>query len=73
MVDSARPTHAKAWGLGLALVAAMFLLPSFAPRFYVYLAALILVRGLLATSLNLVLGYGGMYQFHHTVDRKSVV
>jgi branched-chain amino acid transport system permease protein len=31
------------------------------------LLALILVTGLLATSLNMVLGYGGMYQFHHAV------
>jgi len=29
--------------------------------------ALILVTGLLATSLNMVLGFGGMYQFHHAV------
>jgi branched-chain amino acid transport system permease protein len=28
---------------------------------------LILVTGLLATSLNIVLGYGGIYQFHHAV------
>ncbi len=61
------PAKRKAQVAGLALMAAMFFLPAFAPRFYVYLAALILVRGLLATSLNLVLGYGGMYQFHHTV------
>ncbi|MBW1646376.1 MAG: branched-chain amino acid ABC transporter permease [Deltaproteobacteria bacterium] len=39
----------------------------FLPRFYLYLASLILVAGLLATSLNLVLGHGGMYQFHHAV------
>ena len=31
------------------------------------LAALMLVTGLLATSLNMVLGFGGMYQFHHAV------
>ena len=31
------------------------------------MASLILLTGLLATSLNLVLGYGGMYQFHHAV------
>lgn len=43
------------------------ILPSFVSRFYVYLIALILVTGLLATSLNMVLGFGGMYQFHHAV------
>ena len=29
--------------------------------------ALMLVTGLFATSLNMVLGFGGMYQFHHAV------
>jgi branched-chain amino acid transport system permease protein len=42
-------------------------LPVFIPRFYVYLVSLILLYGLLATSLNLVLGYGGIFQFHHAV------
>lgn len=41
--------------------------PHMLSRFYVYLTSLILVTGLLATSLNMVLGYGGMYQFHHAV------
>lgn len=55
--------------LGLtALTVVVFLLaPLFIPRFYVYLLAIIFVTGLLATSLNLVLGFGGMYQFHHGV------
>jgi branched-chain amino acid transport system permease protein len=43
------------------------ILPSFIPRFYIYMIALMLVTGLLATSLNMVLGFGGMYQFHHCV------
>jgi len=51
----------------VALVAALVAAPAFLPPFYVYLLALILVMGLLATSLNLVLGYGGLYQFHHAV------
>lgn len=45
----------------------LFLMPFFLPRFYVYLSSLILLTGLLATSLNFVLGYGGIYQFHHSV------
>jgi branched-chain amino acid transport system permease protein len=44
-----------------------FFAPRFLPRFYIYLLAQIMVTGLLATSLNLVLGFGGMYQFHHAV------
>jgi branched-chain amino acid transport system permease protein len=53
------------WVMGIGLL--FLLLPRFLPRFYVYLTALILLTGLLATSLNLVLGFGGMYQFHHAV------
>ena len=43
------------------------LVPVALPRFYVYMAAIILIYGLFATSLNLVLGFGGIYQFHHAV------
>ena len=45
----------------------LFFLPSFVSRYYIYLLSLITVTGLLALSLNLVLGFGGMYQFHHAV------
>ena len=45
----------------------LLLLPQFVPRFYIYLMALIFATVLLATSLNMVLGFGGMYQFHHAV------
>jgi branched-chain amino acid transport system permease protein len=51
----------------LGLVVLLLVAPEFVSRFYVYLLALILVTGLLATSLNMALGYGGMYQFHHAV------
>jgi branched-chain amino acid transport system permease protein len=53
--------------LTLAALVLLFALPSVMPRFYIYLFALIFATGLLATSLNLVLGFGGMYQFHHAV------
>jgi branched-chain amino acid transport system permease protein len=53
--------------IGLALLGLLIAGPVFLPRFYVYMIALIMVTGLLATSLNLVLGFGGMYQFHHAV------
>ncbi|NWF93976.1 MAG: branched-chain amino acid ABC transporter permease [Syntrophaceae bacterium] len=45
----------------------LFLLPIAAPRFYVYILALIYVTALLAMSLNMVVGHGGMFQFHHAV------
>ena len=47
--------------------ALLFTGPLFLPRFYVYILSLVLVTGLLATSLNMVLGFGGVYQFHHAV------
>jgi branched-chain amino acid transport system permease protein len=53
-------------GLGLGIIG-LLLFPVFLPRFYVYLTSIILLYGLLATSLNLVLGYGGIFQFHHAV------
>lgn len=58
--------HGKLPWVGGALVV-LFLLPLFLDRFYVYLAAIILLTGLSATSLNFVLGYGGVFQFHHAV------
>jgi branched-chain amino acid transport system permease protein len=57
----------KSLVLGAGLVAFLLAAPLFLSRFYIYFFALILVTGLLATSLNVVLGYGGMYQFHHAV------
>jgi len=52
----------------LLVVAAMLtFLPFGLPRFYTYLTALIVTTGLFATSLNLALGFGGIFQFHHAV------
>lgn len=51
----------------IAGIIILLLLPVFLPRFYIYLLSIILLYGLLATSLNLVLGYGGVFQFHHAV------
>ena len=48
-------------------VVILLALPFIFPRFYVYIASLILLYGLLATSLNFILGFGGVYQFHHAV------
>ena len=57
----------KSFSLILLALAILLALPQFLPRFYVYLLGVIFVAGLLATSLNMVLGFGGMYQFHHGV------
>ena len=53
--------------LGVAILVLLFLFPLFLPRFYIYLLSIILLTGLLATSLNFPLGYGGIFQFHHAV------
>ena len=37
------------------------------PGFFVYILGLIYVTSLLAMSLNLLVGHGGMFQFHHAV------
>jgi branched-chain amino acid transport system permease protein len=51
----------------LVVLGILCALPPFLPRFYIYVASIVLLSGLLATSLNLAIGYGGIYQFHHTV------
>ena len=51
----------------IAVLALLFLLPLGLPRFYVYMAAIVLIYGLASTSCNFALGYGGLYQFHHAV------
>jgi len=51
----------------IGLLVLLLLAPQVLSRFYIYLGALIFAIALLATSLNLVLGFGGMYQFHHAV------
>ena len=49
------------------VLAILAIAPLGLPRFYTYLIALIVTTGLLSTSLNFVLGFGGIYQFHHAV------
>jgi branched-chain amino acid transport system permease protein len=58
-------------GVGVAIwigaILLLLVLPLFIARFYVYMAAIIMLFGLLATSNNFPLGFGGIYQFHHAV------
>ncbi len=49
------------------IIVLLLLLPLGVPRFYVYMTSIILLTGLLASSCNLALGFGGIYQFHHAV------
>lgn len=51
----------------LVVLAVLFAFPLGMPRFYTYILALIITTGLLSTSMNLALGFGGIYQLHHAV------
>ena len=51
--------------LSVVLLAVLFFLPAIIPRFYTYILTVIFVTSLLAMSLNLVVGHGGLFQFHH--------
>jgi branched-chain amino acid transport system permease protein len=44
---------------------ALLFLPPFIPRFYTYILAVIFVMSLFAMSLNMLVGHGGLFQFHH--------
>jgi len=59
--------RSKWFGPSIVIFLILFILPLFIPRFYTYILALIYVTSLLAMSLNLVVGHGGMFQFHHGV------
>ena len=52
---------------GIIGILLLFSFPFILPRFYVYLTSIILLYGLVAVSLNFVLGFGGIFQFHHAV------
>lgn len=49
------------------VLAVLLALPPVLPRYYLYLLASIFVTALLATSLNFILGFGGLLQLHHAV------
>jgi branched-chain amino acid transport system permease protein len=52
------------WASAVLFFILMFM-PSVIPRFYTYILAVIFVTALLAMSLNIVVGHGGLFQFHH--------
>ena len=53
--------------VGVIILLFLLFLPIMLPRFYVYMVSIILLTGLLASSCNLALGFGGIFQFHHAV------
>jgi len=60
-------THPRGILTLAALFIVLLLMPAFVPRFYIYITAVIFVTALLAMSLNMVVGHGGLFQFHHGV------
>lgn len=55
----------KSVGSLAAVFIILLFLPSIIPRFYIYILAVIFVTALVAMSLNMVVGHGGLFQFHH--------
>jgi branched-chain amino acid transport system permease protein len=51
----------------IAIFVLLLLAPLFLSRFYVYFLAVIYTTALLAMSLNLCVGHGMLFQFHHGV------
>jgi len=49
----------------LIIFIVLLFLPPFIPRFYTYILTLIFVMSLFAMSLNMLVGHGGLFQFHH--------
>jgi branched-chain amino acid transport system permease protein len=64
---AAEVSRTRSFVLSALLFVFLLLVPQFAARFYVYILGVIFVTGLLAMSLNLLVGHGGIYQFHHGV------
>ena len=55
----------KSLGTSVALFIVLLIAPLIIPKFYTYILAVIFTTALLAMSLNLVVGHGGLFQFHH--------
>lgn len=57
----------KSFGASVIVFVVLLLVPFIVPKFYTYILTIIFVTALLAMSLNLVVGHGGLFQFHHAV------
>jgi branched-chain amino acid transport system permease protein len=55
----------KSFGASVALFLGLLIAPLIIPKFYTYILAVIFATALFAMSLNLVVGHGGLFQFHH--------
>jgi branched-chain amino acid transport system permease protein len=57
----------KSLGVSVVIFFLLLITPAIIPKFYTYILAVIFVTALLAMSLNLLVGHGGLFQFHHAV------
>lgn len=57
----------KTFGMAAFGFIVLLIVPFVLPRFYTYILAVIFITALLAMSLNMVVGHGGLFQFHHGV------
>lgn len=55
------------WGFSLIGILILLAIPTLISKYYVYLLATVFTTALLASSLNLVLGSGGLLHLHHGV------
>lgn len=64
---AAEVSRSRSYVLSALLFLGLLMVPQVAARFYIYILGVIFVTALLAMSLNLLVGHGGIYQFHHAV------
>jgi len=57
----------KSLGVSVVIFFLLLITPAIIPKFYTYILAVIFVTALLAMSLNMLVGHGGLFQFHHAV------
>lgn len=57
----------RLFGPPITIFIILLLLPLIIPKFYTYILAVIFVTSLLAISMNLAIGHGGLYVLHHAV------
>ena len=57
----------KSSGVSAGIFVLLLIAPAIIPKFYTYILAVIFVTALLAMSLNMLVGHGGLFQFHHAV------
>jgi len=59
--------HPKSFWPPAVIFIILLILPLIIPKFYTYILAVIFVASLLAVSMNLAIGHGGLYVLHHGV------